>query len=1144
MEQVGALIVNLHRNLQEIRASLDVATANGKTQGLAEAQLMHGTIDRAEAALRAQARQFVAAASSSGVAAVGGGAQPLGASVTYPPARQSSLRRFGAAAQVSPRGLPPAPEDLLPRSPAVPSYGRNPPKRAPSGGSRVRARTTGAMRQLPRPNRLDPLHEAPSITERDLQAGLCSLVTRGFIPHAADLTPAMERGVPVMQNRPAMLYDQALKHERRDPAPADMTTVVRMDVRDPGPAGMSTSSASGMMHERSQDFAYESTASAASARRLPPLAPAPAGALPLPAPPASSAYPAEALAQNFGTFCTEIADTDGAQLDSHLALEPPPPIMQAQQYEKQRSEAEVRRAAATLIGARWRGKQQRLRFKTLRRRDASARRLQRAWAASMTRAATRHRILELQEEERKMQTRMMFELSHDWFQIKQLRRVEVHVCSLTIPESRRRSMEGYSALQASQICRMFRLCDPKKDVVLVAPKALHEDILDYYSKIMQLRGVKNPVGRFQIVVPENMGLMPHMSLTQALLCSPKALRRIRRLTSGRTAMLFPQVVTQAELKLSSQLKLPMLGATARNMALLSSKSNAKKLCQLARVPIGPWSVDIYDEDEFYTSLATLLVRHPHIRTWVFKIDDERDSRGHAYVDLQKMKEVMDALRASMQAAQAEMAAGRASCGAGGVLGTSSASSSQTALALQGHLEPLAVALPVDVDTSEVRHLLRRYLPRRVALCNRRAYPDFAAWMAEATRVGVVIQAVPEGMLSQTSVHVQIDPDGAVGVLGTSEAAQSSPFVRAASWYPHSRGSWEALREIGLRMGRVLAAKGLVGHASVDVVFQHNPDFDMQLYANQGAEEGEQEPQSTVIGGGTPVNPRALMFANLRSPSPAMSDAVAPDGRPYTASPEPPPSLPESRQADYELAAQLPREDATPEPSQQLAQDPVSLLLGGQDGAEPGATAASPYACWVVDVDARLTDEAANLWPLQFVAQLRLDSTTGCLHLAPEAPPPENAAQMSEEERYERSQRWALVSHAAHAPGLERMNYQSLFQAAKMRGVSFDLFNNVGCVFTFLDVFHSLFSLLAVDRTPESCAKRLSTAAGVISEGPSAAVGGQRGKHRDVAASSAAAAAEVQDGPTVADVQTAMRTVLKRWSEKPRQAASMATSASV
>eukprot|EP00434_Breviolum_minutum_P045542 symbB.v1.2.040856.t1/scaffold7595.1/size10827/1 len=278
-----------------------------------------------------------------------------------------------------------------------------------------------------------------------------------------------------------------------------------------------------------------------------------------------------------------------------------------------------------------------------------------------------------------MQTMMMYQLGQDWFQAKAMRRVEVHVCSLSIAEHRRRNMESYQVLQAAQIARVFRLADSKRDIIFVAPKHIHEDVLDYYSKIMQFRGVQNPPGRFQVVVPENIDIKDKFSLTQALLCSPKALKRIGRLVRNRMAMLIPEVVTHAEAKLSNTLRLPLIGPSARNMSLLSSKSNGKKLAQLAQLPIGPWAVDIYDE--FYNSLAGLVVKHPEVRTWLFKIDDERSSRGTAYIDLLKMQQVSQSAYAS-------------------------------APALLGGAEVSTEPAVIGADAAEVRAMLQHHVPRR------------------------------------------------------------------------------------------------------------------------------------------------------------------------------------------------------------------------------------------------------------------------------------------------------------------------------------------------------------------------------------------------------------------------------------------------
>merc|ERR1712203_958631 len=131
----------------------------------------------------------------------------------------------------------------------------------------------------------------------------------------------------------------------------------------------------------------------------------------------------------------------------------------------------------------------------------------------------------------------------------------------------------------------------------------------------------------------------------------------------------------------------------------------------------------------------------------------------------------------------------------------------------------------------------------------------------------------------------------------------------------------------------------------------------------------------------------------------------------------------------------------------------------------------------------------------------------------------------------------MGSRVALARGLGTSSHQTLFKAAKMRGVSFDLFHNVGCVFSFLDVFHSLFSILAVERTAENCAKKMVTAIAAVADGPGPR--GAPGASTKVAAPRDAAVpigreSEAHDGLTINDVQMALRSALKRWTaNKPR-----------
>merc|ERR1719478_1627504 len=139
------------------------------------------------------------------------------------------------------------------------------------------------------------------------------------------------------------------------------------------------------------------------------------------------------------------------------------------------------------------------------------------------------------------------------------RMIEVHICSMTsLPQSRRD--QEMAIRQAAPISRIFRILDQEVDVVLVVPAPLDEELLEYFVKVLQYRGIRNPPGRLQVVAPENLKLLPNASLTSALTWSPKALKRIRELIAGRRAGVVPYAASSLDLELSAVLGAKLLAA--------------------------------------------------------------------------------------------------------------------------------------------------------------------------------------------------------------------------------------------------------------------------------------------------------------------------------------------------------------------------------------------------------------------------------------------------------------------------------------------------------------------------------------------------------------------------------------------------------
>lgn len=119
--------------------------------------------------------------------------------------------------------------------------------------------------------------------------------------------------------------------------------------------------------------------------------------------------------------------------------------------------------------------------------------------------------------------------------------------------------------------------DPNVEIVLVAPFPIPEDVLGYYSKLLQVGGVENPEKRFRVVVPEYHDKLPaHISLSRMLYYSSYAIKRIKAIARGQFAYIVPGRVGEEELLVAAALGLPLLGPHPDMAESLSRKHIARR----------------------------------------------------------------------------------------------------------------------------------------------------------------------------------------------------------------------------------------------------------------------------------------------------------------------------------------------------------------------------------------------------------------------------------------------------------------------------------------------------------------------------------------------------------------------------------------
>ena len=154
-------------------------------------------------------------------------------------------------------------------------------------------------------------------------------------------------------------------------------------------------------------------------------------------------------------------------------------------------------------------------------------------------------------------------------------------------------------------------------------------------KILELCDIDNAAGRLHVVVPENyVKFKGHLSLTQALMYSPKACRQIQNLIEDTQAYIVPGKYSEIDVRLSIQLGVPILAGDPNKTNILATKSCAKRIFQQCDIPISVSAYDIYERSEFEQALARLIANNLDVNVWIFKIDDEFGGRGHASLDVE------------------------------------------------------------------------------------------------------------------------------------------------------------------------------------------------------------------------------------------------------------------------------------------------------------------------------------------------------------------------------------------------------------------------------------------------------------------------------------------------------------------------------
>ncbi|EKX36818.1 hypothetical protein GUITHDRAFT_116984 [Guillardia theta CCMP2712] len=432
----------------------------------------------------------------------------------------------------------------------------------------------------------------------------------------------------------------------------------------------------------------------------------------------------------------------------------------------------------------------------------------------------RYKLIEEKIEDRKTQFQQLsIKLQQQWQDMSRRKRVVVHVPSISREEAQRMSVQDFAIRQNNQLGRLTWSSSPDVEVIYVAPFPLSPDVVQYYSKLLQVRGTESADDRFKIVFPENYDRFPsHFSISSILLYSPRCLKRIINFAKGKDAYIIPGVVGPEDLKLACCLNMPLLSPEPQVATVYSSKSGSRRIFSIAEVNSPPGAYDLYSTEETLHALARLIFERLDVQRWLFKekdqeknqdkdqdkdedtdgkrqIDDEFGGRGHAWLETSALQSHAALLRER-----------------------------ERSLNLWMDPQKQQAALRKVVEE------LEQILPKRAQIAHKDIYPTWEAYEETFTRVGGTIEAAAGGQVDSPCVNLFILPTGEVSIHSTHDHLFTQDYHYMGAIFPQQTANKKALNAAATAIGKVCADKGIIGYISVDFVAFRDEEGYPRLWA--------------------------------------------------------------------------------------------------------------------------------------------------------------------------------------------------------------------------------------------------------------------------------------------------------------------------
>jgi len=170
-----------------------------------------------------------------------------------------------------------------------------------------------------------------------------------------------------------------------------------------------------------------------------------------------------------------------------------------------------------------------------------------------------------------------------------------------------------------------------------------------------------------------------------------------------------------------------------------------------------------------------------VNTWLFKIDDEFNGRGHASINVEQVKTIIELRKKKVEMTESII--------------------------------------------EKLLEVLRKVLPKKAKIAMPALFRSWDEFIDQFCKVGGVIEAAPmcpANQLASPSVSFFIEPDGKIELVGSFDKFAAKEFVNAGCFFPQTSLPSMNLMAISRSVGEVLYEKGVLGHITMDLVAFPDP----------------------------------------------------------------------------------------------------------------------------------------------------------------------------------------------------------------------------------------------------------------------------------------------------------------------------------